>query len=171
MVNTFKIDVAIVGGGLVGGTLGVALAQQGFFVGVIDRESPEDLLKPDLDGRTTAVSYGSRLIFEKLGIWNKVEHAAEPIFDIRVFERGSPWAVYYNHRDVGGVPFILGLQSLDGAIHGFGRHRTVLRRVSVRPEARGVGSMVAAAVPGATDRAREHVEGDLPHSGTVGVSW
>lgn len=104
MVNPFKIDVAIVGGGLVGGTLGVALAQQGFFVGVIDRESPEDLLKPDLDGRTTAVSYGSRLIFEKLGIWNKVEHAAEPIFDIRVFERGSPWAVYYNHRDVGGVP-------------------------------------------------------------------
>jgi 2-octaprenyl-6-methoxyphenol hydroxylase len=104
MVNPFKIDVAIVGGGLVGGTLGVALAQQGFFVGVIDRESPEDLLKPDLDGRTTAVSYGSRLIFERLGIWNKVEHAAEPIFDIRVFERGSPWAVYYNHRDVGGVP-------------------------------------------------------------------
>lgn len=104
MVNPFKIDVAIVGGGLVGGTLGVALAQQGFFVGVIDRESPEDLLKPDLDGRTTAVSYGSRLIFERLGIWNKVEQAAEPIFDIRVFERGSPWAVYYNHRDVGGVP-------------------------------------------------------------------
>lgn len=104
MVNPPKADVVIVGGGLVGGTLGVALAQQGFFVVVIDRESPEDLLKPDLDGRTTAVSYGSKLIFDQLSIWDKVDHAAEPIFDICVFERDSPWAVYYDYRDVGGVP-------------------------------------------------------------------
>lgn len=104
MVNSLKVDVVIVGGGLVGGTLGVALAQQQFGVAVIDRESPEDLLKPDLDGRTTAVSYGSKLIFDQLGIWDKVDHAAEPILDIRVFERDSPWAIYYDHRDVGGVP-------------------------------------------------------------------
>lgn len=104
MVNPLKADVVIVGGGLVGGTLGVALAQQKFSVAVIDREAPENLLKPDLDGRTTAVSYGSKLIFDHLHIWNKIEHAAEPILDIRVFERGSPWAVYYDYRDVGDVP-------------------------------------------------------------------
>lgn len=104
MVKPLKADVVIVGGGLVGGTLSVALAQENFNVAVIDRESPDELLEPDLDGRTTAVSYGSKLIFEKLGIWEKVEHAAEPILDIRVFERDSPWAIYYDHRDVGGVP-------------------------------------------------------------------
>lgn len=104
MVKTLGGDVIIIGGGLVGGTLAVGLAQQGFGVAVIDRESPEELLKPDLDGRTTAVSYGSKLIFDQLGIWNKVEHAAEPILDIRVFERDSPWAIYYDHRDVGNAP-------------------------------------------------------------------
>jgi 2-octaprenyl-6-methoxyphenol hydroxylase len=104
MVSPLKADVVIVGGGLVGGALGVALAQQEFSVVVIDREAPQDLLKPDLDGRTTAVSYGSKLIFDHLHIWGKVEHAAEPILDIRVFERGSPWAVYYDYRDVGDVP-------------------------------------------------------------------
>lgn len=104
MVKALAGDVVIVGGGLVGGTLAVALAQQNFDVVVIDRESPEELLKPDLDGRTTAVSYGSKLIFDQLGIWDKVEHAAEPILDIRVFERDSPWAVYYDHQDVGDVP-------------------------------------------------------------------
>jgi 2-octaprenyl-6-methoxyphenol hydroxylase len=104
MVNPFKVDIGIVGGGLVGGTLAIALAQQGFFVAVIDREPSQDLLKPDLDGRTTAVSYGSRLIFDQLGIWDKVKDAAEPILDIRVFERGSPWAVYYDHRDIGEAP-------------------------------------------------------------------
>jgi 2-octaprenyl-6-methoxyphenol hydroxylase len=104
MVKSLAFDVVIIGGGLVGGTLAVALVQQGFKVAVVDRESPEELLKPDLDGRTTAVSYGSKLIFDQLGIWGKVEHAAEPILDIRVFERDSPWAIYYNHQDVGNVP-------------------------------------------------------------------
>lgn len=104
MVKPLGFDVVIIGGGLVGGTLAVALAQQNFKVAVIDRESPEELLKPDLDGRTTAVSYGSKLIFDQLGIWDKVEHAAEPILDIRVFERDSPWAIYYNHQDVGNAP-------------------------------------------------------------------
>mgnify|MGYP003386604924 FL=1 len=104
MVKFLGFDVVIIGGGLVGGTLAVALAQQNFKVAVIDRESPEELLKPDLDGRTTAVSYGSKLIFDQLGIWDKVEHAAEPILDIRVFERDSPWAIYYNHQDVGNAP-------------------------------------------------------------------
>jgi 2-octaprenyl-6-methoxyphenol hydroxylase len=104
MVKPLGFDIVVVGGGLVGGTLAVVLAQQGFKVAVIDRESPEELLKPDLDGRTTSVSYGSKLIFDRLGIWDKVDYAAEPILDIRVFERGSPWAIYYNHRDVGNVP-------------------------------------------------------------------
>lgn len=104
MVIPSRADVVIIGGGLVGGTLAVALAQQGFEVAVIDRESPEELLKPDLDGRTTAVSYGSKLIFDQLGIWDKVDHAAEPILDIRVFERDSPWAISYDHRDIGNTP-------------------------------------------------------------------
>lgn len=104
MVTQPKTDSVVIGGGLVGGTLGVAFAQQGLSVTVVDRESQNNLLKPTLDGRTTFVSYGSRLIFDQLGIWEKVAPAAEPILTIRVFERGSPWAVYYDHQDVGDVP-------------------------------------------------------------------
>lgn len=104
MVNTSKVDVVIIGGGLVGGALAIALAQQGLAVRVIEREPPEELLKPDLDGRTTAVSYGSKLIFDQLGMWDKIDHAAEPILDIRVFERDSPWAIHYDHRDIGNAP-------------------------------------------------------------------
>ncbi|MBM3468762.1 MAG: 2-octaprenyl-6-methoxyphenyl hydroxylase [Alphaproteobacteria bacterium] len=104
MVKALKVDVVIIGGGLVGGTLGIALAQEGISVAVIDRESPDELLKPDLDGRTTAVTYGSKLFFEHLNVWEKFEHSAEPILTIRVFERDSPWAIYYNHTDVGNVP-------------------------------------------------------------------
>jgi 2-octaprenyl-6-methoxyphenol hydroxylase len=104
MVKPLLKDVVIIGGGLVGGTLGVSLAQAGFDVAVIDRESSDELLKPDLDGRTTAVSYGSKLIFDQLNIWDKVEHGAEPILNICVFEKDSPWAVYYDHKDIGKDP-------------------------------------------------------------------
>jgi len=104
MVNSLAANVVIIGGGLVGGTLGIALAQQKFNVIIIDRETPESLLSPDVDGRTTAVSYGSKLIFDHWGIWEKIKTTAEPILDIRVFERHSPWAVYYDHRDIGSNP-------------------------------------------------------------------
>lgn len=104
MVGSLQVDVIICGGGLVGGVLAISLAQLGLEVAVIDRESSENLVKPELDGRTTAVSYGSQRIFAHMGVWSKVEHAAEPILNIRVFEHNSPWAVYYNHQDLGEMP-------------------------------------------------------------------
>lgn len=111
-------DVIISGGGLVGGTLAVALASAGVKVVVIDRDTPEALLDPKLDGRTTAVSYGSQQMFEVLGIWPDLVGVAEPILDIRVFESGSPWAVYYDHKDVGSHPmgYIVENRSLRQAI-------------------------------------------------------
>lgn len=104
MVKLADQDVIIIGGGLAGGMLAIGLAQQNFKVAVIDKEPPDELLKPDYDGRTTAVAYGSKLIFDDLGIWDKVMHAAEPIFTIHVFEKDSPWAIHYDHKDLGSEP-------------------------------------------------------------------
>jgi 2-octaprenyl-6-methoxyphenol hydroxylase len=104
MVKPISADVIIIGGGLVGGTLSVALAQHGFSVAVIDQVPIKELLKPEGDGRTTAVSFGSKLIFDSLGIWDFVEDSAEPILDICVFEQDSPWAIHYDHKELGHQP-------------------------------------------------------------------
>jgi len=97
-------DAIIIGGGLVGGVAAIAMASKGLHVAVVDRDTRESLLDPKLDGRTTAVSYGSQQIFEKLNIWAGAAHDAEPILNIKVCEGDSPWGVYYHHTDVGDHP-------------------------------------------------------------------
>lgn len=99
-----KCDVIIIGGGLVGATLAIGLAQQNISVTVVDRENSESLLLPQKDGRTTAVSYGSQQILAKLGAWEAIAPYAQSIWEIRVFEGGSPWTVDYDHKDLGPNP-------------------------------------------------------------------
>jgi 2-octaprenyl-6-methoxyphenol hydroxylase len=99
-----QVDVIIMGGGLVGGALAVALAQQGLSCCVIDKTPLEAQCDPALDGRTTAVNYGASLFFKRLGIWDAMASTATPIQSIRAFEHQSPWAVNYNAADIGAEP-------------------------------------------------------------------
>jgi 2-octaprenyl-6-methoxyphenol hydroxylase len=78
-------DVAIVGGGPVGAALAIALSGSGLDVLVIEARPG---LGTSSDGRTLAMSYGSRLILERLGGWNRVEPAT-PIRSIHVSQRGG----------------------------------------------------------------------------------
>jgi 2-octaprenyl-6-methoxyphenol hydroxylase len=103
-MDVIKSEVAIVGGGLVGAVLAIGLTQKKVSVTVIDREALDQQIKPENDGRTTAVSYGSQQIFNELGVWENMEPYAQPIWEIRVFEDGSPWTVDYDYKDIGPNP-------------------------------------------------------------------
>jgi len=59
-------DVAIVGGGMVGAALGVALAPLGIRVVIIEAVPYDSALQPSFDERTTALSNGSRRILESM---------------------------------------------------------------------------------------------------------
>lgn len=97
-------DVLVVGGGLVGLSLGIGLAQGGLDVVVVDREAPASQTLPAFDGRVSAIAHASRQALQALGIWRHLE-AAEPILDIRVTDGTSPLFVHYDHRAVGAEPF------------------------------------------------------------------
>ncbi|WP_032112317.1 UbiH/UbiF/VisC/COQ6 family ubiquinone biosynthesis hydroxylase [Candidatus Paracaedibacter symbiosus] len=97
-------DVCILGGGLVGGVLGIALAKQGLVVTIVDRENRETMLNPKIDGRTTAINLASKIIFDELGLWDEITPHAEPILDIKVFEGGSPWSIHFDHQMMGQDP-------------------------------------------------------------------
>lgn len=91
--------VIIVGGGLTGGTLAYALAQNGLEVSVVDQLDPK--LPIISDGRSFALSRSSFNIFSKLGLWPE---EATPITRIHTSDGVLPRWVDYHEGDVGGGP-------------------------------------------------------------------
>jgi 2-octaprenyl-6-methoxyphenol hydroxylase len=85
---TQSFDVAIVGGGMVGATLSVALAPLGLRVALIEAIPQTSAAQPSFDERTTALSNGSRRILETLGVWRQVGSFATPIRKIHVSDQG-----------------------------------------------------------------------------------
>ena len=83
-----SFDVAIVGGGMVGATLAVALAPLNLRVALIEAVPHNAASQPSFDERTTALSNGSRRILETIGVWRAVNAQATPIAKIHVSDRG-----------------------------------------------------------------------------------
>ncbi|MDV3502449.1 2-octaprenyl-6-methoxyphenyl hydroxylase [Marinobacter sp. M-5] len=88
-------DLVIAGGGLAGATLALALAKvvPSLRVTVVEAFplSPDALpesYQPSYDARSTALAWGSRLIFEQLGLWSRLSAHATPIEHIHVSDRG-----------------------------------------------------------------------------------
>jgi 2-octaprenyl-6-methoxyphenol hydroxylase len=109
MASNNSFDVIIAGGGLVGLTLGHALAAGGLSTLVVDRESPAVAAADAFDGRASAIAWGSARALQALGLWDLVAPQACPILDIRVSDGPSRLFLHYDHRDVGDRPlgFIL----------------------------------------------------------------
>ena len=86
-------DVLIVGGGMVGASLAHALRGcgprgSGLRIGMIEVSAEDALVQPSYDERSIALSFGSRRIFEQLGVWDALSPAGSPIERIHVSDRG-----------------------------------------------------------------------------------
>ncbi len=78
-------DVLIAGGGPVGASLALALHGSGLVVGLIEPRAPR---AAPADPRPIALSHGSRLILERLGVWERLAPAT-PIRRIHVSQSGG----------------------------------------------------------------------------------
>lgn len=77
-------DILIIGGGPVGATLALALRDTGLAVKLLEAR-PAGNASNDL--RTLALSEGSRLILQRLGVWQELAASATPIHTIHVSQR------------------------------------------------------------------------------------
>ncbi len=102
--STIDVEALIVGGGLVGLTLGSALAGAGLPVAVVDRADPATTVAPEFDGRATAIANGSARVLKGVGLWDTVAPHASAINDIRVVDGNSLLFLHYDHREVGDEP-------------------------------------------------------------------
>jgi 2-octaprenyl-6-methoxyphenol hydroxylase len=83
-----EVDVAIVGGGMVGASFALALRATGLRTLLIEGVPPDSAAQPSFDERTTALGNGSRQIFESLGVWQAMAAESAPIRAIHVSEAG-----------------------------------------------------------------------------------
>ncbi len=91
-------DIVIVGGGLVGASLCLAVAgiaqTYGLKIAILDAAKIEDTTPTAggvLDGRATALAYGSRNLLHSIGLWQHLSEHAQAISDIQVSDQGQPW--------------------------------------------------------------------------------
>jgi 2-octaprenyl-6-methoxyphenol hydroxylase len=86
--NQIIYDLAICGGGLVGASLALMLKPLGLQVLLIEAQPFKDSGHPSFDERTTALSNGTRRIFDAIGVWPLIERQATPIKRIHISDRG-----------------------------------------------------------------------------------
>lgn len=90
-----RADVIILGGGLVGLTLAIALDRHGLSSIVIDPADPQGQLAPAHDGRATAVASASYRMLEVLGVADLLAGEGCPIEAIRVSDGLEPGGLLF----------------------------------------------------------------------------
>ncbi|MFF7707431.1 2-octaprenyl-6-methoxyphenyl hydroxylase [Pseudomonas sp. NPDC007930] len=85
-------DIAIIGGGLVGASLALALQglakARGWSILMVEPFAPGDSYQPSYDARSSALAYGTRLIYERLGVWAAIAQRGAAIERIHVSDQG-----------------------------------------------------------------------------------
>jgi 2-octaprenyl-6-methoxyphenol hydroxylase len=98
-------DVLIVGGGLNGPCLALALAQAGFSSLVLDAQSAENRGADTFDGRSYALALASTKLLDALGLWDDLADHAQPILEViasdgRAGEGPSPFFLHFDHAEI-----------------------------------------------------------------------
>lgn len=130
-------EVVIVGGGPVGAALALALGDAGRAPVVVEPHAADEGVSPM---RPVALSYGSRLILDRLDAWARLARATA-INHIHVSQRLGFGRVMFTARDVG-LPAL-------GYVVDYVRLRAVLAALlASRPHVRVIRGAVTKVVPG-----------------------
>lgn len=82
-------DILIIGGGMVGASLALALKGSSLRIGIIEAVSVDASEQPSYDRRAIALAQGSKRIFTAMDVWEAIESlGVSPIRRIHVSDRG-----------------------------------------------------------------------------------
>lgn len=89
--DRLDLDVLIVGGGMVGATLALALSRQtDFRIGLMESRPPADLPQQGFDLRVSAITRASERIFRHLDVWESMlSMRVSPYSRMRVWQEGE----------------------------------------------------------------------------------
>lgn len=101
--SSADFDVLIIGGGMVGAVLSVALQQAGFRIGLVEAERPAAFdAMGDYDLRVSAISPASRTLLDNLGLWDAVaDSRISPYRGMRVWDADGHAKLEFEHTALG----------------------------------------------------------------------
>ena len=125
------IPLVIVGGGMVGLTLALMLAQQGQAVTILEvirypAQMDNAPYYSSFDARNTALSRRTVQIFSDLGLWQVLQEFSTPILNIHISEQGSFGKARLSSKDEG-------LESFGQVIENAWLGRVLLSQVRANP--------------------------------------
>lgn len=99
-----KQDVLIIGGGLNGPTMALALAQAGFRVTIVDAQE-RTAFSEAFDGRAYALALASTKLLSALNVWAAIEPKCQPILEIkasdgRAGEGPGAFFLHFDHAEI-----------------------------------------------------------------------
>lgn len=102
---THDADILIVGGGLNGPALALALAGAGLRVTIVDALPRDTRADAEFDGRSYALALASTRVLSALGLWQGLEPQAQPILEIkasdgRAGEGAAPFFLHFDHAEI-----------------------------------------------------------------------
>jgi 2-octaprenyl-6-methoxyphenol hydroxylase len=163
-----QVDVAIIGGGMVGASLAVALTGTGISTLVVEGTAPGSGAQPSFDDRTTALGNASRRIFQGLGVWERMALEAAAIRTIHVSDAGRFGfaRLCAAEQGIDAFGYVISNRVIGAALWEKLRRSTdVLLRVPARAEQVEIGAAeVRIALSGESITARLVVAADGAHS-------
>jgi 2-octaprenyl-6-methoxyphenol hydroxylase len=144
--RTSRADVIVAGGGHVGLLLALALERLGLQPTIVDAQPVEATLGAPFGGRAIALMYGSKRVFEALGVWTWLAPLAEPVRAVVLEDRSTGGSVVYQAAEIVDHPFGYGIESR-------ALRRILLELVLQRP---GIQVVAPARLSG-LERAGDHI--------------
>lgn len=103
IISPMKFDMIVIGGGLVGASLVVALKDSGLKIALIEPHASMPLPKDESwDSRVYAISPGSAAFLQGLGVWQLMESArVAPVYEIAVFGDDNSAHIHFSAYEIG----------------------------------------------------------------------
>ena len=120
------VDILIVGGGLTGAALMLALADLGYSTLLVEAKPLSNHVQPDFDARTLALSPATVRILQMLAIWPLLQDNATPIETIHVSERQAFGTARLQSEEKAPLGYVVEMQHINRALHGLLDHQQVI---------------------------------------------
>jgi 2-octaprenyl-6-methoxyphenol hydroxylase len=102
---TNNADIVIVGGGLNGPALALALAGEGLTSLIVDARIPKARAEAGFDGRAYALAIASKRLLQGIGVWGAIEQKMQPIVKIKAStglagQGPAPFFLTFDHTEM-----------------------------------------------------------------------